>query len=160
AVFAEEQSAGRGRRGRSWSAPPRSSILLSALIFPTGPLDDPAWLTALGAAAVAEVVAEFAGADARIKWPNDVRVDRRKVAGMLAGRGSGGVVGIGLNVNVDPADFPPDLADSGPSLLRLAGRPLDRSEVARRLLQRLDHWYAVGLEAGPASLDAPIRARS
>ncbi len=160
AVFAEEQTAGRGRRGRHWSAPPRSSILLSVLIFPTGPLDDPAWLTALGAVAVAEVVTEFTGADARIKWPNDVRVDRRKVAGILVERGPGAVVGIGLNVNVAEADFPPELADSATSLLRLAGKPFDRSEVARRLLRRLDDWYALGLESGPASLDAPIRSRS
>ena len=160
AVFAEEQTAGRGRRGRHWSAPPRSSILLSVLIFPTGRLDDPAWLTALGAVATAEVVAEFTGTDARIKWPNDVRVDRRKVAGILVERGPGAVVGIGLNVNVDGSAFPPELADSATSLLRLAGRPFDRSEIARRLLRRLDHWYALGVEAGPASLDAPVRMRS
>ena len=159
-VFAEEQTAGRGRRGRRWSAPPRSSILLSVLIFPGGPLDDPAWLTALGAVAVAEVVAETTGADARIKWPNDVRVDRRKVAGILVERGAGAVVGIGLNVNVSESEFPLDLAESATSLLRLTGRMFDRSEIARRLLLRLDHWYAFGLESGPESLDAPIRSRS
>lgn len=160
AILAEEQTAGRGRRGRSWSAPPRSSILLSVLIFPEGPLHDPAWLTALGAVAVAEVVAEVTGADARIKWPNDVRVDRRKVAGILVERGAGAVIGIGLNVNVAADEFPPDLADSATSLRRLAGRSFDRSEVVRLLLRRLDAWYARGLESGPGSLDAPIRSRS
>lgn len=160
AIFAEEQTAGRGRRGRRWAAPPRSSILMSVLIFPDGPLDDPAWLTALGAVAVAEVVVETTGADARIKWPNDVRVERRKVAGILVERGAAAVVGIGLNVNVAEEELPPDLADSATSLSRLAGRPVDRSEVARRILQRLDHWYTLGLEAGPDSLDAPIRSRS
>lgn len=159
-IFAEEQTAGRGRRGRRWSAPPRSSILLSILIFPDGPLDDPAWLTALGAVAVAEVVSDMVGADARIKWPNDVRVDRRKVAGILVERGVGAVVGIGLNVNLDASAFPPDLAGSATSLSHLAGRPLDRPEVARGLLRRLDHWYALGLATGPASLDDPIRSRS
>jgi BirA family biotin operon repressor/biotin-[acetyl-CoA-carboxylase] ligase len=160
AVFAEEQSAGRGRRGRPWSAPPRSSILLSVLIFPTGPLDDPGWLTALGAVAVAEVVETFTRAEARIKWPNDVRVDRRKVAGILVERGRGAVVGIGLNINVEAGDFAPELAGSATSMLRLAGRRFDRSEVARPLLQRLDHWYGLGLAEGPASLDAPVRSRS
>ncbi|HEY2158054.1 MAG TPA: biotin--[acetyl-CoA-carboxylase] ligase, partial [Isosphaeraceae bacterium] len=159
AVLAEEQTAGRGRRGRTWSAPPRSSILLSVLIFPEGALEDPGWLTALGAVAVAEVVAETTGADARIKWPNDVRVDRRKVAGILVERGPGAVIGIGLNVNVEVDDFPPELADSATSLLRLAGQTFDRSEIGRLLLQRLDHWYGLGLESGPASLDAPVRVR-
>jgi BirA family biotin operon repressor/biotin-[acetyl-CoA-carboxylase] ligase len=160
AVLAEEQTAGRGRRGRTWSAPPRSSILLSVLIFPDGPLDDPAWLTALGAVAVAEVVAEATGVDARIKWPNDVRVERRKVAGILVERGPGAVVGIGLNVNIVSGDFPPELADSATSMLRLAGRGFDRSEIVRLLLRRLDHWYGLGLVDGPASLDAPLRSRS
>jgi BirA family biotin operon repressor/biotin-[acetyl-CoA-carboxylase] ligase len=160
AVLAEEQTAGRGRRGRKWSAPPRSSILLSVLIFPGGPLDDPGWLTALGAVAVSEVVAEMTGAEARIKWPNDVRVDRRKVAGILVERGPGAVIGIGLNVNVAPGDFPPDLADSATSMLRLAGRKFDRSQIVRWLLLRLDHWYGLGLNEGPASLDPPVRSRS
>ncbi len=160
AVLAEEQTAGRGRRGRTWSAPPRTSVLLSVLIFPSGPLDDPGWLTALGAVAVAEVVAEFTGADARIKWPNDVRVERRKVAGVLVERGPGAVIGIGLNGNVQAGEFSPELAVSATSMLMLAGWRFDRSEIVRRLLQRLDYWYGLGLEAGPASLDAPVRTRS
>jgi BirA family biotin operon repressor/biotin-[acetyl-CoA-carboxylase] ligase len=159
-VLAEEQSAGRGRRGRTWSAPARSSILLSVLIFPDGLLDDPGWLTALGAVAVAEAVAEATGSDARIKWPNDVRVERRKVAGILVERGPGAVVGIGLNVNVAAGDFPPELAESATSMLRLAGRRFDRSEIARLLLRRLDYWYGLGLVDGPASLDTPVRSRS
>jgi BirA family biotin operon repressor/biotin-[acetyl-CoA-carboxylase] ligase len=159
-IFAEEQTAGRGRRGRNWSAPPRSSLLMSVLIFPPASIDDPAWLTALGAVAVADVVAELTGTDPRIKWPNDVRVERRKIAGILVERGHGAVIGIGLNVNASESDFPPDLADTATSLRRLAGRYFDRSEVARLLLRSLDRWYHAGLETGPASLDPPIRVRS
>ena len=126
-VLAEEQTAGRGRRGRSWTSPARSSILMSVLLFPPPHLAPAApesalgcaWLTALGAVATAEVVAAATGRDATIKWPNDVRVNGRKIAGILVERAlvppasdgrvspaassdptaRGVVVGIGLNVN-------------------------------------------------------------
>jgi len=160
AIFAEEQTAGRGRRGRSWSAPRGSSILMSVLIFPTGALDDPPWLTALGAVAVAEVTSDFLGVDARIKWPNDVRVDRRKIAGILVERGAGAVIGIGLNVNTATGDFPPEIAETATSFRSLADTRFDRSEVARALLRRLDYWYGRGGSEGPDSLDAPVRERS
>ena len=159
-ILAEEQSAGRGRRGRVWSAPSGSSILMSVLLFPSPSMADPGWLTALGAVAVAEVVAEFFGLDARIKWPNDVRVDRRKLAGILVERGQGTVLGIGLNVNVNVDDFPEDLRDSATSLQRLLGVPLDRSDVARALIQRLDFHHAQAVAAGPDSLNDHYRSRS
>ena len=95
-VMAEEQTAGRGRRGRSWTAPPRSSILMSVLLFPPPDLAPAvpesafgcAWLTAMGAVATAEVVSAWTGREAAIKWPNDVRVDGRKIAGILVERPS------------------------------------------------------------------------
>jgi BirA family biotin operon repressor/biotin-[acetyl-CoA-carboxylase] ligase len=160
AILAEEQTSGRGSRGRAWSAPAGSSILMSVLLFPRGPLDDPAWLTALGAVAVAEVALEEFGLDARIKWPNDVRVEGRKLAGILVERGQGTVLGIGLNVNTATDDFPEDLRESATSLRRLLGRPTDRSEVARWLLRRLDHHYARAVEAGPEGLGAAYARRS
>ncbi len=90
-ILAEEQTSGRGRRGRTWMAPPRSSILMSVVLFPPSrlmPGDSSgafgrAWLTALGAVAAAEVISSWTGRQARIKWPNDVRLDRRKIAGIL-----------------------------------------------------------------------------
>ncbi len=157
-ILAEEQTKGRGRRGRSWASPPGSSILMSVLLFPSPVLDDLGWLTALGAVAVAEVVAELVGVEARIKWPNDVRVEGKKLAGILVERGQGTVLGIGVNVNVE--DFPADLLDSATSLQRLSGRPFDRSEVARSLIQRLDFHHSRAVEAGPGSLDEPYRQKS
>ena len=157
-ILAEEQTKGRGRRGRAWSSPPRSSILMSVLLFPTPALDDLGWLTALGAVAVAEVVSQFDGLDARIKWPNDVRVGGRKLAGVLVERGLGTVLGIGLNVNVE--EFPGEIRDSATSLQILLGRPLDRSEIARALIQRLDFHHAQAVEAGPSSLNDPFRKLS
>ncbi len=159
-ILAEEQTAGRGRRGRSWTAPPRSSILMSVLLFPPAVLAGSGWLTALGAVAVAEVVAEWTGLDARIKWPNDVRVGGRKVAGVLVERGPGAVVGIGLNADVAADDFPPALRDTATSLRILSGGPVDRSELARALIVRLDHWYDRGLDGGPETLNGPWRDRS
>src|SRR5262249_35096161 len=122
-ILAEEQSAGRGRRGRSWSAPRGSSILMSVLVFPPGKLADPGWLTVLGAVATAEVVEEGVGRPVRIKWPNDVRIEGRKVAGVLAERGQGSVLGIGLNVNTAAESFPPELRASATSLRAILGEP-------------------------------------
>ena len=158
-VLAEGQTAGRGRRGRSWSAPEGSAVLMSALVFPPATLDDPAWLTAWGAVAVADVVEDWTGQTARIKWPNDVRVDGRKVAGILVERAGGAVVGIGLNATAGLADFPESLRRSAASLAMLTTRPVDRSEVARDLIRRLDHHYQRGLEQGPEAIDAPWRGR-
>ena len=144
-VLAEEQTAGRGRLGRSWTAPPRSSILMSVLLFPPRSSTprgrcrpDVAWLTAMGAVATAEVVSAWIGREAAIKWPNDVRVDGRKIAGILVERpasqglpastaaatdgdgpgppdepGPAAVIGIGLNVNLESRGPPRRSAGPG-----------------------------------------------
>ena len=160
-ILAEEQTAGRGRWGRTWAAPAGSAILMSVLLFPPEGLGDPAWLTAWGAVAVAEVVEAWTGLGARIKWPNDVRVGGRKVAGILVERGAGAVVGIGLNASAGPGDFPADLVGSATSLAMLApgGPPIDRSELARSLIRRLDASYAEGLARGPAALNEAWKGR-
>jgi BirA family biotin operon repressor/biotin-[acetyl-CoA-carboxylase] ligase len=186
-ILAEEQTAGRGQRGRFWMAPARSSILLSALLFPPAELTPlgleapagSAWLTALAAVAIAELVTAWSGRDARIKWPNDVRVNRRKIAGILVEHGlapgsraqaaaedpgqrpRGVVIGIGLNVNIDAESFPVDLSPTATSLAVVAGGgPIDRSDLARDLIRRLDAWYGQVLCHGPEVLNEPWRARS
>jgi BirA family biotin operon repressor/biotin-[acetyl-CoA-carboxylase] ligase len=158
-ILAEEQTAGRGRRGRSWSAPPGSAILMSVLLFPPEPLGEAAWLTALGAVAVAEVVEAATGLPARIKWPNDVRVGGRKVAGVLVERSSGSVLGLGVNACAGREDFPEDLRATATSLRLLTGSAVDRSEQARALIRRLDALYEEGLSRGPEALNAPWRDR-
>ena len=150
-ILAEAQTAGRGRRGRTWTAPAKSSILLSAVLFPPELTcgNNTTWLTALAAVATAEVVDAATGRSAQIKWPNDVRVDRMKVAGVLVehAAGRGAVLGIGLNVDFTRDDFPDELRDRATSLaiLRPQAAPFDRSELARALIIRLDSWYAVCL---------------
>ena len=186
-ILAEEQSAGRGRRGRHWSAPARSSILMSVVLFPPPPLAHPvsafgtAWLTALAGVATADLVSAWTGRDARIKWPNDVRVNGHKIAGILVERvvalerpdeiksqhhaafpgAWGAVIGIGLNVNLTRAMFPTDLAARATSMqIEVGGDPLDRSEVARDLIRRLDHWYDLSRAQGIEILNPPWQARS
>lgn len=184
-ILAEEQTAGRGRRGRQWTAPTHSSILMSVLLFPPAYLAPTvpeaafgcAWLTALGAVATAEVVATRTGRDAAIKWPNDVRIDGRKIAGILVERARphrrppapgctsesahGVVIGIGLNVNLDHDAFPTELRSQATSMqIERGGMTLDRSEVARDLIRRLDHWYEASLSFGCETLNGPWCARS
>lgn len=170
-VMAEEQTAGRGRRGRAFVAPAGSSLLTSILLFPPDDVapGGAAWLTVLAAVAVAELVSERTGRPGLVKWPNDVRVDGRKICGVLVERSlrpadadgprSAAVVGIGLNVNVPEAAFPPAVRDKATSLAILAGRDFDRSELARDLLRRLDRRYDETLREGPASLSAAWRDR-
>ncbi len=153
-VLAEEQTTGRGRRGRAWVAPPGTGLLMSILVFPEPSIASVPWITALGAVATAQVVMEVTGRPARIKWPNDVRVDGRKIAGILVERGRGVVIGIGLNVSFDHAMLPDELRDTATSLTILTGQACDRSEIARRLILTLDRLYAQGVAEGQAPLGA------
>jgi BirA family biotin operon repressor/biotin-[acetyl-CoA-carboxylase] ligase len=153
-ILAEGQSAGRGRRGRTWTVPSGTSLLMSVLLFPSGGLEQISRLMALGAVAVAELVADLTGREARIKWPNDVRVDGRKIAGILVERGAGVVIGIGLNVNVLEHELPESITQSATSLRILTGASHDRSEVARDLIQRLDQLYILSRDVGSERLDS------
>ena len=120
-VTAGEQTAGRGRQGRSWTAPAGRALLMSLVVR-----DPPSLLPLVAAVAVAEAC----GDEARIKWPNDVQLAGRKVAGILVeGRPQEGwaVVGIGLNIAVREADFPEELRD------RATGMGLEPSDVERVL---------------------------
>ena len=150
-VVADAQRAGRGRLGRTWVAPPGSSLLLSILVRPTLPLDEvPVVTMALGIAAAEACRA--VGAEPRLKWPNDLVLDDgMKLSGMLAevvpaADGPAGVVlGIGINANW-PDDLPAELASIATSLDRLVGQPVSRTALLVLLLHRFDHWYAVAAD--------------
>jgi BirA family transcriptional regulator, biotin operon repressor / biotin---[acetyl-CoA-carboxylase] ligase len=145
-VTADEQSAGHGRQGRVWSAQPRSAVLMSLVLRE---LDE------LLPLAAAVAVCEALPVEARIKWPNDVWIDRRKVAGILVeGRPQEGwaVLGIGLNVTTDA--FPPELAETATSL-RLAGADTTTEAVLGELVTSLSRW----LNAPPDAVLAAWRSR-
>ncbi|MGI8622548.1 MAG: biotin--[acetyl-CoA-carboxylase] ligase, partial [Solirubrobacteraceae bacterium] len=145
-VTAGEQTAGRGPQGRRWAGPPGRALLLSVVLREHDGL-----LSLRGGLAVADV----AGAAARVKWPNDVLLDSRKVAGLLAeARPQEGwaVLGLGVNVAVDPAALPPELRETSGTLGRA---PEDREGVLIELLAALE----ARLREPPAATVAALRAR-
>ena len=137
-VTADEQSEGRGRQGRTWSAAPGRALLCSVVVR-----DPPALLPLVAGVAVASVV----GPSALLKWPNDVLVDGRKVAGILAeGRPQEGwaVVGIGLNVALRMEDFPAELRSTAGTL----GLEPDAIEpTLQALLEQVEHWVSADAAA-------------
>jgi len=141
-VTADEQTAGRGRQGREWTASPRSAVLMSLVLRE---LDERLPLTA------AVAVCDALPVDAAIKWPNDVWIDARKVAGILVeGRPQEGWAVLGIGLNVGTERFPAELAESATSL-RLSGIEADGESVLGDVLRSLDEW----LGAPPARvLDA------
>ena len=162
-VVADEQTAGRGRRGRTWQSPPGRNLYLSVAIRPALPAAD-AWqlglATALAVAGACESVAPVA-----LKWPNDVVAagDGRKVGGLLleaiveADRLRGAVLGIGINVNWRRHEMPAELRERATSLVELRDASVDREELLGRLLDALD-TEVTAVEAGTSPLER-YRAR-
>jgi len=137
-VIAEEQTAGRGRRGRSWHAPRHAALLMSILVKDIegfGVADFPK-LTHLAAVAVAGGIE-----GAQIKWPNDIYLDGKKIAGILVeARGDAAVVGIGVNSDTREDEFPPELEQPATSLRIASGKPVDREAFLCALVSRFKAW--------------------
>lgn len=137
-VRAEVQDAGRGRRGRSWQTRPGAAMLASVLLRPRRPASELAALAIVGGLAAARV-AQGLGVDARVRWPNDVVVGGRKLAGVLAELTGGPAVllGVGLNAGADPEDLP-TTDGLPPTSLRIEGaRAETPSELAQLLVDEL-----------------------
>ena len=147
AILAEYQSAGRGRRGSRWIAPPHTSILCSVVLWVSPSPHQASPLTRAAALAAAEAIEEQCRLRVGIRWPNDLVVDDRKVGGILVearpARGGMGpvVIGAGINCGQQPRAFPPQIRPHVASLAML-GEVVDRVLLARSLLERLD--LAVG----------------
>jgi BirA family biotin operon repressor/biotin-[acetyl-CoA-carboxylase] ligase len=147
-VLAETQTGGRGRMGRRWHSPPGVNLYFSLVLRPSRPARDAAWLGLASAAAVARSLSRCAGLPVSVKWPNDVRISRRKVAGLLLEQAVQGdtaaavVLGIGVNVNLRREDIPAELAESATSLYIQTGRPHDRAGVLLGLVESLEEAYA------------------
>lgn len=143
-VIADAQTAGRGRLGRSWTSPPGRNLYLSIVLRPRLPDARLGQVSLVAGVATCEAVREWC--PAWIKWPNDVLVDGRKVAGLLIeSEGEEGsrflILGIGVNLNASLADFPPELRDKAGSIQMATGRPVERERCAAALLARLEHRY-------------------
>ena len=138
----DHQTAGRGRLGRAWVEAPGTSVLCSVLLRPP-PERRAAELSLVAAVATAEAVEAATGLSAQIKWPNDVMLNRRKVAGILAEmRENVVVVGIGINLNQTREQLPADARTLAGSLRSLTGQEYDRDTVLSSLLSSLDRRYA------------------
>ena len=155
----EHQTRGRGRLGRSWEAAPGSAILVSVLLEPPAERRLPE-LSLVAALAVAECVEGATALAAQVKWPNDVMLNRRKVAGILSELGDGSVVvGIGLNVNQTRDELPRDVLTEAGSLRTLTGTTYDRPTLLGSLLSRLERAYDIWLEEGLDGLYGELGAR-
>ncbi|MBX9396911.1 biotin--[acetyl-CoA-carboxylase] ligase [Streptomyces sp. TRM72054] len=151
-LVAEEQTAGRGRLDREWTAPPRSGLFFSVLLRPTEvPVAHWGWLPLLTGVAVATGLSRAAGVDTALKWPNDLLVtvggEERKAGGILAERAAddGVVIGVGINVTLRENELPVPTAGS----LVLAGAVnTDRDPLLRAVLRSLEEWYRRWRTAG------------
>ncbi|MCO8272399.1 biotin--[acetyl-CoA-carboxylase] ligase [Actinoplanes sp. TRM 88003] len=158
-VVAEQQTAGRGRRDRQWVSPPRAGLTLSVLLRPGRPDREHewrtlspatfAWLPLLAGVALREAIERVAEVEATLKWPNDLLVNDRKCAGILAEvSGDAVVLGIGLNVTTRAEELPETTGLPATSL-RVAGAAVtDRDPLLRALLRGFGSWYAGWREAG------------
>ena len=147
-VFAESQTSGRGRLGRKWMSPARRGLWFSVLLRPDLRPQEATQLTVASATALRRAIESHTGLKADIKWPNDNLIDRRKVAGILTelsaelDRVKHLILGIGVNVNLNPGDFPPELRKIATSLKSESGKAVSRPELAVTIIRELDQDYA------------------
>jgi BirA family biotin operon repressor/biotin-[acetyl-CoA-carboxylase] ligase len=146
-VFAETQTGGRGRLGRKWVSPAGKGLWFSVLLRPPWGPQDSTRLTLLGVTAVARALREATGCVAEVKWPNDLLLRGRKVAGILlellaeTDRIRHAVLGIGVDVNLVAEDFPAEIRRQATSLRLELGRAVDRAGLAVAVLRELDRDY-------------------
>jgi BirA family biotin operon repressor/biotin-[acetyl-CoA-carboxylase] ligase len=138
----DEQTAGRGRLGRAWLAPAGSSVLASVVLHPDVPTASLAQLSLVAGRACAQALAEVAALVPTVKWPNDVLIDGKKVAGILAEAREGRVVlGIGINVHQKAEQLPQGAEHPATSLLLETGRHVQRAELLASLLDHLEREH-------------------
>lgn len=167
-VIADAQSQGRGRIGKSWFSPPRVNLYMSVLLDPPIQFSDARLLTLIGSLAIVDAI-EAQGVKAQVKWPNDVLVADKKIAGVLAeiqthaGRVDHLILGLGINLNIDRASMNrlfADAAAGATSVHEALGHAVDRSAFAALLLERLEKHYFDFLSAGKHLILQEWRSRS
>jgi len=153
-VVAESQEKGRGRLGRPWYSPPSLNLYLSIILRPKIPPHQASLLTLMAAVATADAVQEISGLLPLIKWPNDILLRGRKVAGLLNEIHSGMdrvhfvILGIGVNLNMDGKLFSKEIRKVATSLKKEMGRAVSRKAFLQALLQKLEAWYEIFLKEG------------
>src|SRR5512134_1189717 len=164
-VIAESQTAGRGRRGRTWASPARRNLYFSVVLRPDLPPARAPELTLVASVALCDALRQ-AGVEAGIKWPNDVLASGRKIAGVLTelaaepDRVHWVVIGAGLNVNARREDFPEELRDEATSVLLERGQPAPRALLAAASFTALEDWLDRHAEEGFGPIRDAWRARS
>ncbi len=168
-VVAESQSAGKGRRTRSWYSPPGTNVYFSIIVRGmnrTRLLSEwLSWVPLTSALAVAEAVQSSIGVPLALKWPNDLLFQERKVGGILCESSHISandpivVIGIGLNVNLPHRSFPEDLRQTATSLLEVSGRSIDRNRLIAQLLTELEHELEELSTHGPNRLRMAYTSR-
>ncbi|MCM1252138.1 MAG: biotin--[acetyl-CoA-carboxylase] ligase [Clostridium sp.] len=149
-VVADMQSAGRGRRGKSWQSPAGSAIYMTILLRPEFAPDKASMLTLVMALSVADAIAEMTGLSSGIKWPNDIVVNKKKVCGILTEMNAEldyiqyVVIGVGINVNNNsPEEFPAEIRQNATSLKLESGMHLSRAALLERVLAHFEKNYQI-----------------
>lgn len=160
-VISESQEKGRGRLGRQWFSPPCLNLYLSVILRPNIPPHQAPLMTVMAAVAAADAIRNFSGLLPLIKWPNDILLRGRKVAGLLneihseMDRIHFVILGIGVNLNTDEKTFSKEIRSIATSLKIEMGQMVSRRDFLLTLLLELEKWYSIFLEqGGPVLLDA------
>lgn len=157
-VIADRQFKGRGRLSRTWVSPPLVNIYMSIILRPDIRLQDATVLTIMAGLACARAIRAVTGLQVEIKWPNDLIVLNKKIGGILTEIRSGGermifaVIGIGINVNACPEDFPPDVRLIATSIKNETAKEQPRAILIADILNDLDMWYDIFVTAGKKPL--------
>ncbi len=165
-ITAEQQTQGRGRFGRTWYSPYGTGIYVSIVLRPSFTPDRAPGISIMTALALTETLLPYFPDDVRIKWPNDVLVSGRKVAGILTELSAEGnhinhiIVGVGINANQKAGDFPPELRESATSLRRVLKRKVNRAELLRAFLQHLERDYLAYNKSGLKPAHARLKRYS
>ena len=150
-IVADMQTAGRGRRGRSWSSPPGTNVYYTLILRPDIAPDKASMLTPVMGLAVAEGIRRTCGMEAMIKWPNDIVIGGKKVCGMLAEMSVERdfihyvVIGVGINVGIQ--DFPQEIAATATSLSRECGTKVLRGELIANVMKAFEEYHGIFLES-------------
>lgn len=165
-VIAESQKKGRGRLGRHWFSPPFLNLYLSVILRPKIPPHQASLITLMAAVATADAIQKYSGLLPLIKWPNDILLGDRKVAGLLneihseIDRIHFVILGIGVNLNMDEKMFSREIREVATSLKREMGQTISRKAFLQSLLGELERWYTIFLKEGGATVLEAWRERA